>query len=183
MEEKEISTAGDETKSTIWKSAATYGMYFAILSILVTIVLYVTDSMMWKPFQYIYYALIIIFIVWVQLHFRKSLGGYISYGQSLGIAVLSMLFAAIPIAVFTYILYKFIDPGLIDQLKLAAEEQLVGKGLPEEQLEAALTLTSKLQTPGILSASQLLNLPFNGLIVGLISSIFIRKESSDKIFE
>ena len=171
-------------KPSIWKQAITYGIYFAILSILLTVILYATGSMMSKSVQYISILIMIIAIIIIQLHYRKSLGGDITYGKSLTIAVLSMLFAGIPIAIFTYVLYAYIDPALIEQIRLATEEKLVEQGrLSQEQINATMAMTSKFQTPGIMGASQLLNTPLIGLIIGLITSIFIKKESVDKIFE
>jgi len=167
----------------MWKHAVTYGLYYAILSILISVIVYMTGSMQAKPVQWLSTLVMIAAIVVIQFHYRKAMGGYLSYGQSVGVAVLSMLFAAIPIAVYTYILYKFIDPGLIEQIRLAAEEQMVERGLPEEQINTALAFTSKFQTPGILAFSQFFNMPLTGLIIGLISSIFVRKKSPDSIFE
>lgn len=177
--EQEMSEPG----RPMWKYAVTYGLYYAILSIVITVIMYITGSMMAKSVQWITSLVMLATIVLIQLHYRKTLRGSISYGQSLGVAVLSMVFAAIPIAIFTWALYKFIDPGLLDMIRLTAEEQLVEQGLSEAQIDAALTISSKFQTPAILAVSQFFNLPFMGVIIGLISSIFIKKQNPDKIFE
>ncbi len=186
MEEQEFSTRQEipEKPVSLWKQAMTYGLYYAVVSIIISIALYAAGAMMAKPVQYISIAVMIAAVVLIQLHYRKTLGGYITYGQSLVIAILSMFLAAIPIAMFTFILYKYIDPGLIDQLRMMAEEKLVEQGkLSQEQIDAALAITSKFQTPLTISLGQIFNLPLMGLIIGLISSIFIKKVEPDKIFE
>ena len=119
----------------------------------------------------------------IQIAYRKALGGGISYGQALGIAVASAFVASVITAVFTFILYKFIDPGLIDQIRLASEEQLYQRGMPDEQIDAALAVTSKFQTPEIISVMSVFSLTFMGLIIGAVTAIFTKKQSSDKIFE
>lgn len=186
MEEQESTTMQEAPviKNPLWKQAMMYGIYYAVLSIVLSVILYAAGLMMAKPMQYVSIAILIAAIVLIQLHYRKMLGGYISYGQSLVIALLSMLFAAIPIALFTYILYKFIDPGLLDQIRMMTEEKLMEQGkLSQEQIDAAMAVSSKFQSPLLISLGQLFNVPIMGLIIGLITSIFIKKESPDKIFE
>ncbi len=177
----ELETA--DNQKPMWKHAVTYGLYFAVAYILISVVVYITGAMNSKPVTWITNIVMIVAIILIQIHYRKTLGGFISYGQSVGIAVLSMLMAAVPIAIYTYALYKFIDPALLDQIKMMTEEQMVNRGMPEEQLDAALAMSSKFQTPGIIAFSQFFNLPLTGVIIGLITSIFIKKQSPDKIFE
>jgi cobalamin synthase len=186
MEEQELTGPQEtaEKKSSVWKSAMTYGLYYAIFSIVLSVIIYAAGLMMSKPVSYVTMAIMIVVVVLIQLHYRKSLGGYITYGQSLAISVLSMLCTAIPIAIFTYILYKYIDPGLLEQIKMATEEKMLAKGnLSQEQVDAAMTITSKFQTPVTIAFGQIVSLPLMGLIIGLITSIFIKKASPDKIFE
>jgi hypothetical protein len=160
-----------------WQSAMTYGLYFAIISIALTVLLYATDNMMSKAIQWLSIAVIIAAVVIIQLAWRKSLGGYMSYGQGLGIAVLSLVFASVIIAIFTFILYKFIDPGLIEQIKLATEEQLYQRGMPDEQINAAMAISSKFQTPAIMAVMAIINMAVMGLIFGAIAAIFTKKSS------
>lgn len=47
--------------------------------------------------------------------------GYISYGKSLGAGVVITVYAAIITAIYIYVLYAFIDPGLIDKSLALAE--------------------------------------------------------------
>lgn len=46
-----------------------------------------------------------------------------------------------------------------------------------------MAFSSKFQTPAILAFSQFFNLPLTGVIIGLISSIFVKKQSPDNIFD
>jgi heme/copper-type cytochrome/quinol oxidase subunit 4 len=172
-----------EAEKPMWKHAITYGLYYAALSIVISVIAYMTGTITAQPLQWISTLIMIVAVVLIQLHYRKTLGGYISYGQSLGIAVLSLLMAAVPIAIYTWCLYTWIDPGLLEQIRLTTEEQLVGRGMSEEQISATMAFSSKFQTPAILAFSQFFNLPLTGVIIGLISSIFVKKQSPDNIFD
>ena len=62
--------------------------------------------------------------------------GQITYGQSVGAGVIICLYYAIIMAVFTYILYTVIDPGLIAKQLAYAEEAMRAKGnLTEAEIE------------------------------------------------
>lgn len=184
---EEVNYTGQEETSpaqSFWRSAMTYGLYFGILNVVLSIILYAAGMTMASWVQYISIAIMIAALILIQIHYRKVLGGYISYGQSLGIAVASMFCASFLTAIFSYILYKFIDPGLIDQIMLLQEEKMVQHGkATQEEIDLALSFMKKFQTPAILSISQIFSLPLMGLIIGAVSSIFIKKESQEKFFE
>ncbi len=186
MEEQEYSTlsAQEVTPSSFWKQAMTYGIYFAIISILLSVIAYATGQMASPALQWISVVVMILVIVLIQLHYRKMLGGFITYGQALGMAVASLFFASLLIAVFTYCLYKFIDPGLIDQVRLLAEEKLIEVGgLTQEQIDTVLEASKRFQTPGIIAVSQIFNQVITALIIGSVTSLFIKRNSPDKIFD
>lgn len=174
--------AFNQEKPGLWKSAMSYGLYYAIISIVITIVFYATGNMTSKVSQWLGIAIMIAAVVLIQLAYRKQLGGAMTYGQSLGIAVLSMICASIITAVFTYILYKFIDPGLLEQIRMATEEQMYQRGLPDEQISAAMAVTSKFQTPAIIAIGSVFSMALMGLIFGAIAAIFTKKQSPDTIF-
>jgi Protein of unknown function (DUF4199) len=169
---------------SFWKSAMSYGLYYGILSIVLSVILYAAGLMIASWVQWISIAIMIAVILLIQMHYRKTIGGFITYGQSLGIAVASMFCASFLIAIFTYILYKFIDPGLIDQINMFTEEKMAQGGkMTQEQIDMAMSFSKKFQTPPVIAISQIFSLPLIGLIIGAISSIFVKKESPDKIFE
>lgn len=170
-------------KPNLWKSALNYGLYYALVSIALTVVFYATGNMTSKLNQWLGIVVMIAAVVIIQLAYRKSLGGYMTYGQALVIAILSMVVASVIGAVFTFVLYKFIDPGLLDQLMLQTEERLYQQGMPEAQIEAALAMSRKMQTPAIMSVMAVFGGAFMGLVIGAIAAIFTKKQSPTAIFE
>jgi chromate transport protein ChrA len=183
--EPEIINENDELepeKTGLWKSAMTYGLYYAIISIVITVVFYATGNMTSKVNQWLGIVIMIVAVVLIQLAYRKQLGGWMTYGQGLGIAVLSMVCASIITAIFTFVLYKYIDPGLLEQIRLATEEQMYQRGLPDDQISAAMAVTSKFQTPGVIALSAIFSMALIGLIIGAIAAIFTKKQSPDTIF-
>jgi hypothetical protein len=173
-----------EKKSTFWKSAMIYGLYIGIVLTLFSVILYVTGQSTNKSLGYISFPLYIICIVFAQIHYRNTeLNGEIRYGQAVGFATAAMLFSGIISALYMIILYSFIDPGLIDQMKALQEEAMLQRGMTEDQIEAAMAISSKMFTPGWMSIMGLISSVVMGTIVSLVSSIFIKKEPNEDSFD
>ena len=83
---------------------------------------------------------ILIFLLFylIKSYRNNYLHGYITYGQSVGAGVIIFLYYSIIMAIFTYILYKFIDTGLTAKLLAFTEETLVKRGMPQQAIDAAM---------------------------------------------
>ena len=167
MEEKPVS---------LWKSSLTYGLYLGIAMILVSVIYYATGNTFAKSAQWVTYGVMIAGVIIAQLSYRKSLGEVMTYGQALGIGVLTMVFASVLAGFYTYLLYGIIDPSLQEQLRLSTEEQIVRQGkVPEEQIDMAVEVAAKLQKPAIMFAMSIFGGALIGLVISLITSIFTKK--------
>lgn len=173
----------EQKTTSIWKSSITSGIYVGIALILLSVVYYVTGNTFAKSAQWVSYAVMLVGIVLAQLGYRKSLGGFMTYGQGLGIGVLTMLFASLLSGIYTILLYEVIDPSLKEQLRLFTEEQMLKRGLPEEQLNAAVDVATKMQSPVMMFVMSLFGGTLVGLIMSLITSIFIKKNPTEDIEE
>jgi hypothetical protein len=121
-------------------------------------------------------------IILGQLAYKKALGGTLTYGQAVGVGVLTMVFASLISGIYTYLLYAVIDPSLQEQLRIFTEEQIIQQGkVPEEQLEMAVNMAAKFQTPPIMFAMAVVGGAFIGTIISLITAIFIKKNPSDEV--
>ena len=173
-----------EQKSTFWKSAMVYGLYIGIFFMLFSVILYVTGQTNNKTLGYISFPLYAVAIALVQLHYRNNeLNGSISYGQAISFAVAAMFFSGIITALYTLILYSFIDPSLVEQMKTLQEEALLQRGMSEDQIEAAMSMSSKMMTPGWMSIMGLFGSVLMGAIISLITSIFVKKQPNEDAFE
>ena len=174
-----------EQKSTsIWKFSLISGIYVGIALILISVVFYVSGNSFAKPAQWAGYAGMLLGIVLSQLSYRKSLGGFMTYGQALGVGVLTMLFASVLSGIYTYVLYEVIDPSLQEQLRLFTEEQIVKQGnMSEEQINAAVEMSSRFQSPTMMVVMSIVGGTFIGLIISLVTSIFTKKNPSKEVVE
>ena len=174
----------EEKSTSVWKSTMLTGVYLAIVLILLSVVFYVTGNTFSKTAQYLTYPIIIAGIIWGQITYKKELGGYSTYGQMFVAGLLTMLFASVLSSIYTYLLYSIIDPSLQEQLRIFTEEQMIAQGkVPEEQMEMALKMTAKFQTPVMMSIMAIVMGTIFGAVVSLITAIFIKKNPSDQVPE
>ena len=141
----------EQKSASVWKSSIMSGIYLAIVLILLSVIFYVTGNPFSKVSQWLTYAILIAGVVLAQVNYKKALGGTMTYGQALAVGLLTVVFASIISSIYTYLLYSVIDPSLQEQMRLYTEEQMVKKGnVPEEQMEMALEMATKFQTPGMM---------------------------------
>ena len=163
-----------EQKTSLWKSSMVYCVYLAIFFIVVSIIFYVLDMSLNPIAQYVSYASMLVAVIYVQVNYKKALGGYMTYGQGVGVATVSMLLAGIIVGIYTYLLFTVIDPGLVDQLRVMTEEKMLQQGIPEEQMEVAVNMASKFQSPLVMSIMSPFSYAIIGLVISLITSIFTK---------
>ena len=173
-----------EEKSTFWKSAMSYGLYLALALTLFSVILYASGLILNNKVGYFSIVLTIAGIVIAQTNYRnKELNGVISYGEAVGFGTAIMLFAGIVTALYTLILYTFVDPGLIEQMKVVQEEAMLQKGMTEDQIDATMSMTSKMMTPAWMAIMGLVGSVFIGTIISLVSSIFIKRQPNENAFD
>ena len=174
----------EQNSASIWKSSLISGVYLGIALILISVVFYVTGNVFSKTAQYISYPVMIIGIILAQVSYKKALGGTMSYGQALGVGVITMVFASVISSIYSVLLYNVIDPSLQEQLRIFTEEQIIKQGrVPEDQIEASVNIAAKLQTPVMMLVMGIISGAIAGLIISLITSIFTKKNPSGEVPE
>lgn len=177
----------EEKTTSIWKSGLIFGVYLSIVVILYSVVLYVMGLGFNKIAGYVSIAIMIVGIIIIQISYKKQQNGILTYGQGVGISVISMISLGVISMIYTYLLYAVIDPDYYQQFLLFMEEQtmstLTQRGMSEDQIQMSLDIQQKFQTPVILAVGALINSVVVGLIASLITSIFIKKNPSDEVPE
>ena len=171
-----------EQKTNVWKANLTNGLILAMIGIVYTLVMYFLDLTINKTQGYIFLLILVVSLFFLVKSYRDNyLHGYMTYGQAVGAGVVIFLYYAILTAVFTYILYAIIDPGLIDKQLAAAEELMAKKGLPQEAMDAGLKIQKKMMKPEIMAPISIFGNMLYGVIMSLIIAIFVKKEGNPLI--
>ncbi len=171
-----------EQKANVWKANLTNGLILAMIGIVYTLVMYFLDLTINKTQGYVFLLILVVSLFFLVKSYRVNyLHGYMTYGQAVGAGVVIFLYYAILMAVFTYILYAVIDPGLIDKQLAASEELLAKRGLPQEAMDASLKIQKKMMKPEIMAPISIFGNMLYGVIMSLIVAIFAKKEGNPLI--
>ncbi|MDA3953612.1 MAG: DUF4199 domain-containing protein [Bacteroidales bacterium] len=168
MEEKSIKS---------FKAGLTNGIILGLALIIYSVLLYVLDLSLNKYLGYVSYVIMIAVIIYAtNSHKNNTLKGNISYGQALGLATLIIVFGSLLSSIYTYVFVTVIDPGHIEKILVAAEEQLLEKGMTDDQIEMAISMQKKMMKPFMLSILAFFGYVLIGFILSLITSAFLKKE-------
>jgi hypothetical protein len=171
-----------EEKVSVWKANLTNGVILGLIGIVYTLVVYFFDLTLNKVQGYVFLVILIVALYFLIKSYRDNyLHGQMTYGQAVGAGMVIFLYYSIISAIFTYILFAFIDPGLIDKQIAFAEEVMQKRGLPQEAMDAAMKIQQKMIKPGIIAPMSLLSNMLYGLIMSLIIGIFVKNEGNPLI--
>ena len=171
-----------EPKVNVWKANLTNGLILGLTGVVYSLVFYFLDLTLNKVQGYAFMIVQIAILFYLLKSYRDNImHGQITYGESVGAGVIICLYYAIIMAVFAYILYAVIDPGLINKQLAMAEEAMNKKGAPQEAIDAGMAITAKFMKPGIMTITGIIFNMIWGIILSLIVSIFIKKEGNPLI--
>lgn len=167
----------EQKTASAGQSALYYALLAGIAFILTHLILYIADLSQDTVGQVISFVIFVAAIVVIQLDFRnKKLGGFISYGKAVKIGFLSILFASIIVAIYMFIYLSSINPGELAQRLLDAQQEIYNYGLSPEQEAQQLGIQEFVHTPIMYSIFTIVGYAVMGIIISLITAIFVKKE-------
>jgi len=159
-----------------------YGIIAGLLMIAGYVLLYVIDGALLASFYTLLLYIILIFcMVYGGITYRKEIGGFNSFGQAFLAVFITAFLGSFLIDSFGFIMFKFIDPALVDVVKEVAYEKAEAMmekfNTPEDQMEKQLKLIKATDyTPSIKSqATRLLSSTTVGAILSLLIAVFVRR--------
>jgi hypothetical protein len=171
-----------EEKVNVWKANLTNGLILALVGIAWTLIMYFTNMTFNEVQKYLLFLILGGLLYFLLKSYRDNfMHGQITYGESVGAGVVIFLYYSFCIAIFTYILYAVIDPGLVDKQLAFAQETMEKKDAPKEAIEQGMKITKKIMQPGFMATISILGNMFKGTILSLVISIFIKKEGNPLI--
>jgi hypothetical protein len=168
-----------EKKSSLLQHTMTWGAITGIVLILYSVILYIANQTDNRALGYLSYVLLLAGIIVGSYAYRdKVLGGKISYQQAFLTGLLITVFAGILSSFFSFILVRYIDPGVIEQIVAKTEEKLLNKGLNEDQIEMAIEGTRKFMGSPLMVVVGMISFAIIGTIISLITAAIVKKEGS-----
>jgi len=168
----------ENQKDSIKKIAFNYGIIWGLLSIVLSVIAYVTDNHIERPMWLTVAGLAIMvgIIVYGLKTFKLENEGYLSVSESLKIGLAISLIAAIITAIYNYIFITVIEPDYVIQMLEFSTEQMViqNPDMTQEQMDMATGITEKMMTPTIMTAMGIIVPLFLGFITSLICGLILK---------
>ena len=157
------------------------GVYLGVALILFSLILYLLGIDRESPVQYVSYLILIVGLAWSIFAFRnKDLGGFCTYGKAFSAGFYTALIASLLTGIYTFINVTAIDPGMIGEILLRAEEGMLASNpnMTDDQLEIALSWTEMMTTPIMMSVFNFIGNLLVSTILSLIIAIFAKRENN-----
>jgi len=169
----------EKVKAPFWKPALSYGVILGLVSVFISLVFYFIGMATVSWTNYVSMLVGIVLLVYLMIQYRNvHLGGYASFGQIFVMVLVSAgIIATIISAIYTYVLFTVIDPGLVDQVRIVAEEKIMSNSrIPESMYDDILERMEKRMTVSYMIKIALIFGPIVNAFIGLIVAAFIKKE-------
>jgi len=167
-----------EEQVTVKKVGIKYGIYLALVSIIYSLILQIAGLIANQALGYVGLIFTIVAFVMAHNEFKKA-NEFMSYKQGLGISMIVVLVSSVLSSIFTYIYVKFVDDSLIELSRAKAEEQLMGRGLSDAQIEQQLEIQAKFTTPEMILVMGIFMGVLFGFIIALIVTAITKKPNPD----
>ncbi len=172
-----METAKTEAKKFILN----YGVLLGILSILMGVVTYVTNSHLEPSLitSILSFVVLTVVIILGIKAFKSENSGYLTLGEALKIGVGIALIGGIFSGIWMLILMNFLEPAYMAQMAELQREGMIeaNPNMTDQQLDAAMEMAAKFSSPWISVAFIIVGSMFMGLIISLIAGLVMKKEN------
>jgi hypothetical protein len=157
-----------------------YGVIIALAIIVFSLILFLLNMARDSALQYLTYLILLGGLFLAQTNFRnKYMGGFIEYGKAFTVGLLTSIFLSIIMGIYTFIFFKYIDPGAMEEAMTLAEQKMMDRGMSDMEVEQGMAIARKFQGVGFYTFFAIAGNIFIGSILSLITSIFVKKENTD----
>ena len=167
-----------ENQPSIARIALKWGLITGVALILFSTVLYTFDLTL-NRINSVIYLILIGGLILVMLEYRKTNGGYMSYGDGISLGALSSAVAGLLSSLFSVFYTQIIDPGFQERITEKVRAQLEDQGLADDQIDQALEIGQKFQSPGIAFAVGIFTTILIGVLLSLIIAAVIRRNKTN----
>jgi hypothetical protein len=168
-------TSGTSVKSV----AIRYGLLTGFVSVIYSFILFVGNLSENKILSSLSYVILIVGIILAHKHFKRENGGYMSFGQGLGIGSLLSVILGVMSGIFMYIYMKFIDSSFLERMREMQVAELEKRNMSDEQIEQAMAITDKMMGPEMMVVWAIVATLLMGFLLSLIISAITKRTRPD----
>lgn len=164
---------------TSTRIALKWGLFLGLTLILITLVMYVTDQSTNGLFNILTLVAMIAFLVLGMREHKMSTGGYMTFGEGVGLGALLSAIAGLLSSAFITFYNVVIDPTIQQRIFEQTRDKLEDQGLSDEQIDQALEISQKFQSPGFTFIAGVFGTLIIGLLLSLVIAAIIRQNKAN----
>jgi hypothetical protein len=162
------------TTTTPWSVGIRYGLITGLVSVILTLGLNMS-GLEQSPAKWLSFVVLIAGIVMAHQYFKQHNGGFMSYGQGLGVGAILSGITGLLNGVVSYVYINFIDPEFIARTMERARAEMEAKGnLSDEQIEQGLAMANRFTNGPFMLIGAIIGTLFFGFVLSLIISAFTK---------
>ena len=166
----------EEKKQSVVANALNFGLITGAVVIVYSLLLYIANLYMNRSLGFVAYVLLLGGMAWGTLEYRKkSMNGFMTYGQAFSSCFLIGLFAGILATIYMFVFVQYIHPGLVNEVIEQTRIKLQEQNMTEDQIESALDYTRKFTTPIMMTIWGLVGYSLISLVLALVAAIVLKK--------
>jgi uncharacterized membrane protein YeaQ/YmgE (transglycosylase-associated protein family) len=173
----------ENQKGSVKKIAMTYGLMLALLSIGLSVIVYVMDQHLDRPWwaSLLSFLIMLAVLVYGLKAFKQENGGFLSLGEAIKTGLAISVIAGLVGAVFTYLFVTVIEPDFVNQMLDMTQEKMITDNpeMSQEQIDTAMSMTEGFMTPGIMATMGIIATLFFGFIISLIAGLVMKQNRPD----
>ncbi len=164
------STTTPSTARVALKAGVITGLAIVVYSVILNLV-GVSQS---SPLHYVSFLLLIGGLVYGMRDFKEQNGGYMSYGQGLGVGSLTSAVAGLLSTLFNTFYVKVVDPSLLQRTMDEQRVQMEDRGMSDAQIEQAISIAERMSSFSFLFGT--LVVLFIGFILSLVIAAIMKRD-------
>lgn len=156
-----------------------YGLYSALASIIVLVIMYVGNMDKSWILSSISFVVGVLILVYGIKEYKLNNANVLSVGQAVKVGLAIAVIGGLISAVYSYVHYEFIYPEFIEMQKETAYQQMTEQNpnMTQEQVDQAMEISGMFMSSGFFSLMSIIGSLVFGLIVSLVAGLIMRSDS------
>ena len=168
----------ENQKASIKKIALNYGVIWGLLSIVLSVIAYVTNNYIDRPIWLTIAGLAIMvgIIVYGLKAFKHDNEGFLSVSEALKVGLAISVIAGIIGTLYNLLFVTVIETEFIVQTLEFTREKMItdNPDMTQDQMDMAMGISEKMMTPLVMSAMGIIFTLFLGFITSLIAGLIMK---------
>ena len=169
----------EENNNSAFMPSLVSGLMLGVLLVIYSLVLYLFDFNENVWLAAVSYLITGAFLFFAITSFRDNKqNGFLTFGKGVGLGTLIGFFASLILALFTYIYISYIDPGVIEESMIRAEESILQSqpNISDDDLDKAMEMVEIFTSPGMMAVMGIIWYTMVSVVLSLLISIFAKRE-------